>query len=230
MTETDARSSRRRADAPRLQARTRAAAKPAVGIAKPAASATTSAKTGRAKTAKVAAKPRPVAPAGEAPIQAVDGGPARRTLPWSEIRSTYEDSSLPVAVIAKAYGVRERAIYERAAQEGWAHRRGPQGESAGPAPEPDRPELDRSVLVSRLFRAVERQIDEIDRRLTQLQSDGVDERDARTLAALAKTLELLIGLERQTRPEVVDTPEADIDAFRRDLARRIQSLQATEGD
>ena len=137
---------------------------------------------------------------------------------------------MPVAVIAKAYGVRERAIYERAAQEGWAHRRGSPGDGAGPGPEPDRPELDRSVLVSRLFRAVERQIDEIDRRLTQLQSDGVDERDARTLAALAKTLELLIGLERQTRPEVVDTPEADIDAFRRDLARRIQSLQATEGD
>ncbi|MDR3496209.1 MAG: hypothetical protein P4L82_16545 [Ancalomicrobiaceae bacterium] len=212
MTETDARSRGRRSASPRPR--------PQLHRAEKTAPATLP------KAAKIA---RPTAPAAPDDPQA-PATPARRTVPWSEIRSTYEESSLPVAVIAKAYGVRDRAIYERAAREGWAHRRGPQAEGDRPGPELARPELDRSVLVSRLFRAVERQIDEIDRHLAQLQSEGVDERDARTLAALAKTLELLIGLERQTRPEVVEQPEADIDAFRRDLARRIQSLQAAEGD
>jgi len=148
--------------------------------------------------------------------------PKRRVIPWAEIRSTYEESALPVSVIAKAYAIRERAIYERAAREAWTGRR------AQPATF-DRP-LDRSVLVSRMFHAVERQIAEIERRFVELSGTGADERDARTLAALARTIELLIGLERQAKPDASEAPEADIDDIRRDLARRITNLQRTEPD
>jgi len=150
--------------------------------------------------------------------------PKRRVVPWAEIRSTYEQSALPVSVIAKAYAVRERAVYERAASEEWTARR-----AQGTAPIPERV-LDRSVLVSRLFHAVERQIAEIERRFVDMAGTGADERDARTLAALARTIELLIGLERQTKPETSDAPEADIDAIRRDLARRITNMQRAGTD
>lgn len=147
-----------------------------------------------------------------------------RSIPWGEIRSTYEHSSVPVAMIAKAYAVRERAVYERAAKEGWTARR-----TQSSNPTPDAP-LDRSVLVRRLFKAVERQIAEIERRLSSLPATGADEKDARTLAALARTIELLIGLERQARPETTEAPEADVDELRRDLARRIENLRRAGGD
>ncbi len=167
--------------------------------------------------------PKRETPAIDMPPTAPAPPPKRRATPWSEIRSTYEDSALPVSVIAKAYAVRERAVYERAAKEGWAMRRTHGG---------DRP-LDRSVLVARLFHAVERQIAEIERRFIEVTGagTGADERDARTLAALARTIELLIGLERQARPETSsEAPEADIDEFRRDLTRRIANMQRAGDD
>lgn len=147
-----------------------------------------------------------------------------RAIPWGEIRSTYEHSSVPVATIAKAYAVRERAVYERAAKEGWTARR-----TQGANPTPEAP-LDRSVLVRRLFKAVERQIEEIERRLSSLPATGADEKDARTLAALARAIELLIGLERQAKPETTEAPEADVDELRRELARRIENLRRAGGD
>ena len=152
-------------------------------------------------------------------------GPRRRVIPWAEVRATYEGSTVPVSTIAKAYGLRDRTIYDRAAREHWTPRRDHPAASSSAAAA-----YDRSVLVARLFQAVERQIAEIERRFKDLAVAGADEKDARTLAALARTLELLLGLERQARPETPETPEADIDAFRRDLARRIASLQAAEGD
>jgi hypothetical protein len=147
-----------------------------------------------------------------------------RAIPWNEIRSAYEESALPVSVIAEAYAVRERAVYERASRESWVSRR---TQAASPVVERS---LDRSVLVGRLFHAVERQIAEIERRFIDLAGNGADERDARTLAALARTLELLIGLERQSKPDPSDAPEADIDEIRRDLARRITNLRRAEPD
>jgi len=159
------------------------------------------------------------------PHQTTDPSPApkqRRMLPWSEIRSTYEQSALPVSVIAKTYAVRERAIYDRAAREAWTGRK----IQLMPVERP----LDRSVLVARLFHAVERQIAEIERRFLELSGVGTEERDARTLAALARTIELLIGLERQAKPDSSDAPEADIDELRRDLTRRIANMQRAGTD
>lgn len=84
---------------------------------------------------------------------------------------------------------------------------------------------DRARLVTRLFVVVDRQIGEIEARLGRPGdlAGPADEKDARTLAALARTLELLIGLEKQAAP--AETTEVDIDAFREDLARRIEGLR-----
>jgi hypothetical protein len=169
-------------------------------------------KSSRAKASKRVAASDTDGPETEA-------SPKRRAIPWAEIKSTYEESALPVSVIAKAYAVRERAVYERAAREAWVTRR-----TQAAMPPPERV-LDRAVLISRLFHAVERQIAEIERRFAELAGSGADERDARTLAALARTIELLIGLERQAKPESLEAPEVDIDEIRRDLARRIANMR-----
>ncbi len=141
--------------------------------------------------------------------------------PWGEIRAAYLGSDLAVAAIARAYGIDARRIHARAAREGWPRRR-----SRGPAREPAEP-LDRQTLVARLFRAVERQIAEVERHFEADDTPRLEEKDARTLGALARTLELLIGLEKRAGRDTPE-PEPDIDEFRLDLARRIESLRRAE--
>ena len=144
--------------------------------------------------------------------------------PWAEIRAAYEASPLSVAAIAEAYGITADRIWARARRDTWPRRRPGAGETARPvAVEP----LDRRVLVGRLFRAVERQIAEIERRFDAARPPNPEEKDARTLAALARTLELLIGLEKQAGRDDAE-PEPDLDEFRLDLARRLESLRRAE--
>lgn len=94
------------------------------------------------------------------------------------------------------------------------------GDVAGRAAEP----ADRAALVKRLTDAFERQVAEIEARVGEPGATG--ERDARTLAVLAKTLETLIDLDRSARAE---TPDADeegaLDGLREDLARRLDRLR-----
>lgn len=142
--------------------------------------------------------------------------------PWAEIRAAYEGSDLAVAAIARAYGIATDRIWRRARRDGWRKRRDAAGATRAEAP------LDRSTLVARLFRAVERQIAEVERRFEGSAPPSLEEKDARTLGALARTLELLIGLEKQAGRETAE-PEGDIDEFRLDLARRLESLRRADG-
>lgn len=142
--------------------------------------------------------------------------------PWAEIRAAYEGSDLAVAAIARAYGIATDRIWRRARRDGWRKRRDAAGATRAEAP------LDRSTLVARLFRAVERQIAEVERRFEGSAPPSLEEKDARTLGALARTLELLIGLEKQAGRETAE-PEGDIDEFRLDLARRLESLRCADG-
>ena len=158
--------------------------------------------------------------------QSSDGGgspaaePVPSAPPWGEIRAAYEGSDLAVTAIARAYGISTDTIWGRAKRGRWQRRR---RRDETPAAEP----LDRNVLVARLFKAVERQIAEVERRFDGTAPPSLEEKDARTLAALARTLELLIGLEKQAGRDDGE-PEPDIDEFRLDLARRLESLRRTE--
>lgn len=143
--------------------------------------------------------------------------------PWNEIRAAYEGSDLAVAAIARAYGLSPERIWRRARREAWPRRR---GSERGPAQKSTEP-LDRGTLVARLFRAVERQIAEVERRFDGTAPPSLEEKDARTLGALARTLELLIGLEKQAGRDTSE-PEPDIDEFRLDLARRLESLRRAD--
>jgi hypothetical protein len=134
---------------------------------------------------------------------------------------------VPLALVASAYGIGVSDIYPHAEREGWTLRRRrrtlerkarrPRAAGAG------RP--DRGVLIERMFRAVERQIGDIERR-SEAGDGEPDEKDARTLGALARTLELLIGMERSADAgDKTSETRGDIDELRRELARRIDSLR-----
>jgi hypothetical protein len=142
-------------------------------------------------------------------------GRAKRLSPdlVEEIRIAYEGSRASLRTIGEGFGMSAPSIAKQAKARGWLRRR---------EPLPGDP-LDRAALVKRLFHAAERQLSEIERRLSRIEGAPVDERDARALAALARTLELLIGLEKTALPQE-PVAEVDADDLRRDLARRIAAL------
>lgn len=84
--------------------------------------------------------------------------------------------------------------------------------------------------MARLFDALERQMRDIKLRLdtgdpTAGASAAARERDARTLASLARTLEKLIEIDAgASRSEGEGTAHRDIEALRIALAQRIQRL------
>jgi len=97
------------------------------------------------------------------------------------------------------------------------------------------PVLDRLSLVHRLWKAAERQATEIEARLRRPANDPVlSERDAKTLAVLARTVRELIAIDiagsgPEMPAEESDTDDAiprDLDALREALAIRIGQLRA----
>ena len=98
----------------------------------------------------------------------------------------------------------------------------------------------RAALVTRMWRTAERQVEEIEERLTVAGIELVErESNARTLAIVAKTLRELSAVDRRKRRKrrrsrektSMTTPSPrNIDEFRRELARRIErSLTAGTG-
>ncbi len=88
-------------------------------------------------------------------------------------------------------------------------------------------------LANRLTRTAERQVRDIELRLSARTISPVDrERDVRMLASLARTLRDLqvlhkaLPLQRDFEPENYDELPADIDALRQDLNRKLQAMAA----
>ncbi|MCZ8375048.1 MAG: hypothetical protein O9342_06705 [Beijerinckiaceae bacterium] len=102
-------------------------------------------------------------------------------------------------------------------------------------PDPARPRRRaRRPLIRRLWSAAEKQVAEIEARLATLPGDpALLERDARTLALIAKTLRDLVALDAETGP-VHRAPEREdhagnavrsLEAFRTELAQRLDALR-----
>ncbi len=112
--------------------------------------------------------------------------------------------------------------------------------SKRPAANAARPASPNVPLVERLWRVAERQAQEIEARLeNDDQSPTERARDTRMLAVLAKTLRELIALrtaalesgdDAQTDADDADPVPRDIDEFRRELTRRIESFVASRTD
>lgn len=81
----------------------------------------------------------------------------------------------------------------------------------------------------RLLRAVDLQVTQIAARMAA-DKTAVDERDARALAALAKTLETLMALERDDKKTIKKTEPVDRGDIRAALERRIARWVAERGE
>lgn len=94
----------------------------------------------------------------------------------------------------------------------------------------------RRTLVSRLWRTAERQVADIEARLIEAGGDPATlERDAKTLAVLARTVRDLVAIDaEQKRGAKTDRNDEDrqaprdLDAFRHELAEKLAQLGALE--
>jgi hypothetical protein len=97
----------------------------------------------------------------------------------------------------------------------------------------------RIALVNRMMKTAERQVYEIEARLAgSKQAPGERERDARTLAVLAKTLQSLTAIDALHEPKTTpkkkqpvddddeDYLPADIDGIYRELSRKMEAMAA----
>lgn len=95
----------------------------------------------------------------------------------------------------------------------------------------------RARLLARLWRAAERQVEEIETRMRRADGAGAEppprasadaEKDARALALIARTLRELVAAEDDAAAKPAkdaDDTVRDLDEFRRELARRLERMR-----
>ena len=173
----------------------------------------------------------------------------------ARLRALYEDARGPtVKAIAASAGISDRRLRDYARRFGW-RRRSPAARAAARtasataasaasavAPATDRgypcPGLamcpERAATVRRLLAACEEQVTQAEARLAAHGEDLVPEREARTLAVLARTIERLVALDQSAaaRSSAPAEEDAEDDAIPRDpaelraeLARRLAGLE-----
>jgi hypothetical protein len=150
-------------------------------------------------------------------IAALKRDPAR----LASLRREIEETTLSNAEIAKRFGLAPGSLHRLAVESGW---RRPEGAPvASRRTRPTGPRLARTIddgeaVTARLLRVVDRQIHTIDTRLRR-KGAMIDEKDARLLVHLAKTLQTIMALGRDGGAGTKEPAERDqVDA---DLARRI---------
>ncbi|WEK52576.1 MAG: hypothetical protein P0Y66_11650 [Candidatus Kaistia colombiensis] len=141
--------------------------------------------------------------------------PERTLDQWAAIRVAYETSGVPLRDIAALHGVSHVSVAKHAERHGWLR----PGEAP---PLPDGAAAEK--LVARLYRTFEKQVAELELRFASGES-GVEEKDARTLAVLARTLETL-GKLREGTEDAAGAAPVDIDAVRSRLQARLEQLDA----
>lgn len=143
---------------------------------------------------------------------------------WQKVREAYEARERAVQEICDAHGIGPTALYRKLREENWPLRNELGALRKGSRKKRPRGPK-REDLVDRLYKAFERQMGEFEARLGAAAQAGVDEKDARTLGSLARTLEKLIGLRGENGG--VDgnlKTEVDIERLREELARRLERL------
>lgn len=137
----------------------------------------------------------------------------------AEVRRRVTMTAEPLHRIAAATGVSPTTVGQWARDHNW---RRPEG--SPPARVAARPDfaLQRERLMTRLYRALGRQLDAIERRGRDPTGDDMTEKDARALGTIAKTLDTLATLDRddggmQQEPEFFDRDVAEAE-----LAERIK--------
>lgn len=134
------------------------------------------------------------------------------------VRQLVVSTALPLTAIAGRCGIGDTTVKNWVTRYGWK-RPADAPPLGAPKPEFD-PALRRERLRLRLYRALGRQLTGLERRA---RDDGNEraEKDARTLAVLAKTLETLHQLDPEAGATVNRTETASRDELDADLAERI---------
>jgi hypothetical protein len=156
-------------------------------------------------------------------------------------RRLYEGELVSQADIALMLGLTDSTLRRRIQQWGWARRTHDIADGLPSAPPPTafqpcdgEATYDRRSTIERVRCAVDREIAAVEAALSRLGSltrrVPESERAARTLASLVKTLTELKRLETASDEGEADDGPADIDEFRRDLARRLHGLCESRAD
>lgn len=137
------------------------------------------------------------------------------------LRQEVEETTLSGAEIAKRFGLTRGSLHRLAGELGWRRPEGApvaSGRVRPPGPRLAKALDDGGTVAARLLRVVDRQIGTIDKRLRR-KGAVIDEKDARLLVHLAKTLQTIMALGRDGGAGSKET--ADRDEPDADLARRI---------
>ena len=169
----------------------------------------------------------------------------RETIPWSAIQADYERGEISIAKLAERHGVSRSAIFKRRQRENWPQRSQPSNFSqseldtnakrAKLAPQSSEPSLqearslDRATLVQRLYHAFDHQVAELEARFATVETPSEEEKMARTLSTLARTLVQLINLEgaHDQGSEEQDSDVNDLDRLYSELTQRVDRLRRT---
>ncbi|HXK54858.1 MAG TPA: hypothetical protein PK405_09250 [Hyphomicrobiales bacterium] len=155
---------------------------------------------------------------------------------WAAIRRAYVESAEPVARICARYHVARGPLYRAIAARGWPRRRDRAGGAGGGGGKSGR-----AALLDSLYRRLERHLGAAAPQTGSAengasgQPEPAGEREARTLATLARTLEKLIELEDGMKGpggqerEAGAPDERDIERLRAELARKFARLARSRG-
>ncbi len=146
-----------------------------------------------------------------------------------EARRRIEETTESQTAIAASLGIPSSTLSVWKIRGGWTRPEGAplppalggarQGRVAGQII--DRVTARRTRMIAKLYRAFEHQVAEMESRLARTGSE-LEEKDARTLGTLARTLGTLIALERDEGAKAKETEQSDNDDLRAELARRIK--------
>ena len=127
---------------------------------------------------------------------------------WPAIRAAYESRDNTIADIARLHRVSTKTLHNHAVKGGWMLRN------------PHRA-IDRSAIIGRMFRLLDRQIIQLEHDMT-----STGEKEVAVLGKLASTLEKLIDIDNT---ETADKPKPgqgkDMRDLRNKLAARIEQLK-----
>ncbi len=172
---------------------------------------------------------------------------------WDAIRKAVEAEKMPLARIARKFGINRTTLYRR--RKLWHEEKlavcaellveEDKEASQGPTNAEDggTDKGERLTLVERLYHATDQQIRHLESRLASGEA-AFDEKEARMLGTIARTLDKIMDLKpkqakaasatnskdtiEKKEPEDGKDNERALDALRTDLAQRLERLQQTD--
>tara|TARA_R100000365_G_C2744518_1_gene73283 strand:+ start:1375 stop:1803 length:429 start_codon:yes stop_codon:yes gene_type:complete len=128
---------------------------------------------------------------------------------WDAVRAEYEAGKVPISEIAARHGVSRSGINARVKAKGWPMRKPTVGHTQ------------RTTLIRRMFRVLERQLNLLDEEMTSVSNTEVT-----MLGNLVRSLDKLIDLDNAERKiEKTKRPSAEMAAIKQRLAERMAEIE-----